>query len=108
MSRYVTDVKTSKSTGEVEQTVSEYLLREGFKKATYKSEEVWKKGQGLLIGQQFIKATPTDGQVHIEAWCQYAILPGVGVGEMGTEGTFNAAAKRNLKKRTVQLEQLLS
>ncbi len=107
MSRYVNDVPTSMSPDEVERTVSGYLGREGFERTRRGSEEVWKKGMGLIMGPQFIRADRVDGKVHIEAWTTVALLPGVYVGEMGTRGVVGFTAKRMLRQRIAQLEGVL-
>ena len=107
MSRYVNDITTSKGADEVQRTVSEFLTLEGFQRAGYGPEEVWRKGSGVMMGPQFIKVAPVNGHIHLEAWVKYAILPWVTVGEMGTEGLMNAAPKRKLKARVEKLEQLL-
>jgi hypothetical protein len=103
MSRYINDIPTSRSAEEVERTVSDFLTGEGFHRQQRGYEEVWAKGSGLLVGQQFVKATPVNGHVHIEAW-----IKALYAAEMGTEGVFGAVPKRMLKQRVVELEQLLS
>lgn len=107
MSRYVNDIKTSKSTKEVEDAVNNYMSGEGFGIVDYKGEKVWKKGLGIMIGPQYLKVEPKDGNVHIEGWIQWALLPGVYVGEMGTKGALGAIPKRQLRKRVEQVEELI-
>ena len=106
MSRYVNDIATSKSADEVEHALSDYFADKGFTRQTYKQEDVWKKGHGLLQAPQFVKATPTDNRVHIEAWIKFAPLPGVYVGETGIEAKVLPA--RLLKKRVQEIETLLT
>lgn len=108
MSRYVHDLKTSKSQDEVNRITSDYLSREGFKQVDYEGEMVWKKGTGLALGPQFLKIIPSEGKVHIEAWIKFAILPGVFLGEMDTEGFVGGAPKRRLKKRVMAIENSLN
>jgi hypothetical protein len=108
MSRYVRDIQTSKSPAEVEVAVTSYLHREGFTQERYKGEEVWEKGIGLMLGPQFVKVTPEDGNVHLEAWIKGVLLPGLYVGEMGTEGLMGAIPKRKLKERVAELESLIA
>lgn len=108
MSRYVNDIKTSKSPEEVCMIAEDYLSGEGFKKVDYQGEEVWKKGTGLALGPQFLKLIPGEGKVHVEAWIKFAILPGVFLGEMDTEGFVGAAPKRKLRKRVMAIENSLN
>ena len=108
MSRYVNDIKTRKSKGEVNRFIGEYLRNEGFKMVDYEGEQIWKKGTGLALGPQFMKVISSPGKVHIEAWIKFAILPGVFLGEMDTEGVFGAAPKRKLKKRVMAVERSLN
>ena len=61
-------------------------------------ETIWKKGHGVMTAPKFLKVGFLNGQVHIEAWLKYPILPGVYVGEMGTTGFFAAVPKASLKK----------
>lgn len=72
-----------------------------------KGEDVWEKGVGLLLGPQFIKVAPEDGHLHLEAWVKGVLLPGLYVGEMGTEGLMGAFPKRQLKQRVTELENLI-
>ena len=104
MSRYMSDIRTAKDAREVERTVSEYLGHEGFART---HEGVWQKGHGLLVAPQFVRVTPDEGRVHVEAWLKFALLPGVYVGEMGTKGILGAAMKRRMRTRISQLEHLL-
>jgi hypothetical protein len=108
LSRYVNDIATSKSDEEVERVSLEYLAREGFEKTTYGHETAWKKGHGLLAGPQYVKTAAADGRVHIEAWIKFALLPGVYVGETGTEGKAAAIPKRKLRQRVEEIEKLVS
>lgn len=86
--------------------VAEYLSSEGFEPTEWDTYggEVWKKGHGVMLAPQYIHVTVVPGRVHLEAWCRYALLPGVYVGEMGLTGMFGAAAKNALKKRVMQIE----
>lgn len=105
MSRYVHDLETHKAKDEVTKITEEYLEKEGFKKTTYKGEECWKKGMGVLTGPQYVKVEPAEGKVHIEGWIQFAVLPGVYVGEMDTSGALAIIPKRKLKGRIEELEK---
>lgn len=108
MSRYVNEIKTRKSKEEINRITGEFLTREGFKMMDYDGEKVWKKGTGLALGPQFMKVMPGPGKVHVEAWIKFAILPGVFLGEMDTEGLVGGAPKRRLKKRVLAIEQSLN
>lgn len=107
MAREVIDMTTSKNAAEVDALVSTYMTDEGFRRTAYGQEEAWKKGHGFSM-PQFLTARVADGNVHIEAWLKYPILPGVYVGgELGMTGKMGFAMKKKLKDRVEHLEQIL-
>ncbi len=106
MSRYVNDIKTAKQPDTVMEIVTSFMRREGFELVDYEEGKAWKKGHGF-IAPQYIRAEAAVGTVHIEAWIRFALLPGVYMGEMGTEGSFGALPKSRLRARLGQLEELL-
>lgn len=108
MSRFVTDFTANRPDDQIRQVVTSYLTQEGFTYTTYKGEEVWKKGVGLLAAPQFLKVNFQNSQVHIEAWIKYALLPGVYVGEMGLSGFVAVAVKKPLKARVDALTGILT
>ena len=108
MSRYMRDVITAKDTDEVRRLADELLAGQGFRQVNYGSETVWKKGHGLALGPQYSKVEPGEGKVHIEAWVRIAVLPGLYMGEMGTDGFIGAIPKRRLKTRVLEVVRSLS
>lgn len=98
MARFVTNITINKPDDMIRFIVEDYLTKEGFALKNRDGEMVWKKGTGLLTAPKFIKIGFLNGQVHIEAWIKFAILPGVYAGEMGTTGVFYAVPKASLKK----------
>jgi len=107
MGRYTNDLKTSTSVEQALADVEMYLTSEGFRQVQYKGAQVWKKGLGLMIGPQFIILEPKEGNIHLEAWIKFALLPGVYLGEMGVEGTLAMIPKKKLKKRVLAIEELV-
>lgn len=108
MSRDSIEMRTSMSRDQAWQVISTYLGSEGFKYIEEKGDAVWRKGAGLATIPQFIKAIPTDGSVHIEAWlAQVSWVPGVYTGEQGLDGAWGFALKSALKKRLAALEAAL-
>lgn len=108
MARFVADMPTGKPDDMVQFIVQDYLTKEGFKQILYKkTEQVWKKGNGLLTAPQYIKVLTNQGNVHLEAWMRYVILPGVYVGEMDLSGGWGFAVKALLKNRVDALARLL-
>jgi hypothetical protein len=109
MSRYANDIATSQRSDEVEKRVSNYLIDKGFERTTVRCEQVWRKGTGWFLWPQLIKVTPIEGGAHLEAWCTFALLPGVYIGETGTTSKlgFGFAVKKTLRKRVDDLERLL-
>ena len=107
MARFVANMPTGKPDDMVRFIAEDYLNKEGFKQITYKNEVVWKKGNGLVTGPQFIKLETMNGNVHLEAWIKTALLPGVYVGEMGVDGAYGVVLKQALKGRVDTLARLL-
>lgn len=108
MARYQNQISSPKSQAELESIVSQFMEAEGFKPAAFKGENVWKKGSGILVAPQYLKTTIADGKVNLEAFVQFAILPGVFVGEYGIDGLFLAVPKKLLKNRVQKLEAALT
>lgn len=107
MSRYASELRTGMSRDQAWQVISGYLGEQGFKYLDEKGEPVWRKG-GVAAIPQFVKAVPSDGAVHLEAWlAQVSLLPGVYSGEQDMEGMWGAAIKSQLKKRVAELEKRL-
>ena len=106
MSRYINDIDTTKQPDTVNEITDSFMRREGFEKTDYDGSKVWKKGHGFIAPQYIIVKAAAD-TIHIEAWIKFALLPGVYMGEMGTEGVFGALPKRHLRARLEQLEELL-
>lgn len=106
MGRYVKDVDTTKNADDIKAAVESYLVAEGFENAQYNGQQCWKKGHGF-IAPQYVMFEVTEGIVHLEGWIRFALLPGVYMGEMGTEGALGALPKRKLKVRMQELEKLL-
>ena len=107
MARFTTDFQVNTADETIHYIVNDYLTREGFLYTNYNGEDVWKKGKGLMTAPQFIKVQYQNGQVHLEAWLKYAILPGVYCGEMGLTGFMGFAVKETLTARVNTLIQAL-
>lgn len=97
MSRYIVDMNTGKPDDFIRFVSEDYFVKEGFKQELRDGEVIWRKGSGWLTAPQFIKLLYQNGQVHLEAWLKYPVLPGVFVGEMGVTGFFAAIPKGMLK-----------
>ncbi|EEG31365.1 hypothetical protein CLOSTMETH_01002 [[Clostridium] methylpentosum DSM 5476] len=98
MARFVTNIAINKPDDMIRFIIEDYLTKEGYKLQNRDGETIWKKGHGVMTAPKFLKVGFLNGQVHIEAWLKYPILPGVYVGEMGTTGFFAAVPKASLKK----------
>lgn len=108
MARYVRDLVTSLGRAEAKSVISSYLSGVGFAYGSERGEAVWRKGSGTLSAPQFVKAEPTDGRVHIEAWVPaFAFLPGTYAGEQALGGFYGWAIKAALRARVTELEALL-
>ena len=108
MPRYVSEFQTTVPAQFTFDAFNQYLASEGYDYTNYKGEQVFKKGKGLATGPTFVKLFITDDLiVRIEAWCKFAILPGVYAGEMALDGAMGIAVKKPLKERVIYLENML-
>lgn len=105
--RFVAEFQVNQSEEFVGFILTDFFAKEGFQMTDYNGERVWKKGIGMLAAPQFIKVSYYAGQIHLEAWLKFAILPGVYCGEMGLDGFWGFAIKEQLKSRVMTLIQLL-
>lgn len=105
--RFVTDFAVPHQADLIQFVAEDFFAKEGFTLIDYKGEMVWKKGIGMLSAPQYIKLNYQDGQVHLEAWLKYALLPGVYCGEMGLDGFWGFAIKDMLRKKVNTLMALL-
>ena len=108
MARYISEFQTHVPAQFTFDAFNQFLASEGYEYTNYKNEPVFKKGKGLATGPTFVKLLISDDLiVHIEAWCKFAVLPGVYAGEMDLEGAVGIAVKKPLKDRIIFLENML-
>ena len=107
MARYTKELPINKSPEQFQAIENQFFAQEGFKQVTYKGEQVWKKGMGLMIGPQYIALKNSSGVVRVEAWIKFSLLPGIYLGELGLDGFVGAIPKSLLKAKVSRLEQLL-
>lgn len=108
MARYINNFPTQLPPDRVYEVVAAIMKAEGFKLTTYKGEQVWKKGSGIMTQPQFVAAVFHDSMITVQAWIKIALLPGVYVGEMGLKGVYGLALKKLLKSRVERLETALA
>lgn len=108
MARYIRDFQTTASPQTLHAAVSQYLTAEGYEYLTFDGENVFQKGQGFLASPTFFKFSYFGNSVRMETWMKYAMLPGVFLGELGTDGFVGCAAKGPWKKRIKNVEGILS
>jgi hypothetical protein len=105
MSRYQNAIATRRSPQELFQIIGGYLTQQGFR-VVDQQQNVWQKGMGLMLGPQFVRFEAHPGQLRLEAWIKFALLPGVYLGEMGIHGWFAFIPKMQLKSRVQEIERL--
>jgi hypothetical protein len=105
MSRYINTISTNRKPEKLQRDIVAYLEESGFQLVDAELN-VWQKGMGLLTGPQFVQFEVRDGELHLEAWIKFALLPGVYLGEMGTDGFFAFIPKSQLKSRVQDIEHL--
>lgn len=84
----------------IAEKTTEYLLAQGFKSVQYKGDTYYKKNGTWIDPPQYIKFGFKTGEMNIEAFIKFPLMPGVGVGEMGIEGSF-CEVKKTLLVRSV-------
>jgi len=107
MSRYCHDFPTNKDSKQIGKITDTYLISEGFRYTSYNGEQVWQKGDGIMVAPQFIKVMTMPGFARVEAWIKFSVFPGVFVNEMDLEGAVGIAVKKFLKDRVRTLEYRL-
>lgn len=106
MSRYQNTVQTPFTPEQLHPAIEQFMQNEGFKPYPRKGEALYKKG-GAFVSPQILKVTVYQGQVTVEAFLKYALLPGVYVGEMDLNGFYGVAIKSILASRVVKLEKMI-
>ena len=107
MARYIRDLPVSiPAEGALNQMIHPYLISEGYEYMTYKGENVYKKGKGLLCAPSFFKFTMMGTYIRMETWMKFALLPGVYVGEINTTGVMACAVKGPWKQRITYIENM--
>ena len=107
MSRYRNQLPTRLPPDQVHQKLANYLTLQGFRLVD-PPQTVWQKGAGLMFNPQFIRYESHPGQLVLEAWIKFAILPGVYLGEMGIDGLFLFIPKKMLKGKVQEIERMLA
>ena len=105
MARFVTDVPTGYTPQEVNTILSQFAQAEKFEYVNFRGENVFKKGSGWFTVPQCMKVDIYDGVVHIEAWIQNLLIPGVYLNEMDFDGYYGWIIKeafKNLLNRLIQ------
>lgn len=108
MARYINEIKFNGNSNETFVKIHTNLLSQGFEYINYDGENVFKKGQGVLVAPTFLKVSFLNGIARVEAWIKVAILPGVYLGEYGMTGFVGMAAKGTMKKAVSHVETILN
>ena len=88
-------------------TIGKFLISEGYTYKVKNNEGFFQKGNGILTGPTFIKIQPSQGQMMVQAWMKYALLPGVYFGEIDLASPIGYAVKGPLKNRVSYIENLI-
>jgi len=106
MARYRNQLPTRHPPDQVHQHLANYLTSQGFRLVD-PQQNVWQKGMGLMLGPQFVRYESHPGQLLLEAWIKFALLPGVYLGEMGIDGVFAFIPKKMLKGKVQEIERMV-
>ncbi len=107
MSRYIRDFHGNINPEVLFNEINMYMLREGYTYMTYKGENLYKKGTGMMSAPTFLKVTITNTSARVEAFIKTAIVPGVYVGESGLDSFYGALPKSVLKTRVEVVETVI-
>ena len=107
MPRYVSEFSMVYDANGLFAAVEQYLRSEGYEYTQFERENVFKKGMGLATGPTFFRFFVHNGNLRLEAWLKFAILPGVYAGEMDLEGVMGCAMKAVLRGRVQHIENMI-
>lgn len=107
MSRFIKRYTCNGNSGSYMNFINQFFLSNGFVYKNYHGEDVYQKGNGLMVGPKFVKIIPMGDIIRVEAWVKFAILPGVYSGEMDLKGTVGVATKKPLKTIMTDFENQL-
>lgn len=96
MSRFITDVHSSKPELEIDSIIRRFAKNERFKLKKYKGKPVYKNGVGFLTAAKFMLIERRGTTVHIEAWVK-------AMGEQNLEGAVAVIPKKQLKGKVNKL-----
>lgn len=107
MGRTIRDFQVTVPPETIFQEIQQYLTAEGYTFTQFQNENLFKKGNGILMGPTFIKVSWMNYSMRLEAWMKMAILPFVFVGENDLESFVGAAVKGPLKDRFAHIEDII-
>ncbi len=81
----------------VKESLSKYLIEQGYQLTTRKKESIWKKGMGLLTAPEIFKFYTEDDKVCIDSWVPFALFPGVYIGESGLDNNAAIIVKKPMR-----------
>lgn len=100
MSRFTTDISSSRHETEIDSIIQRFVKKEGFKLKKYKGGKAYKSGTGFLTAAKFIIIERQGTRVHIEAWVK-------AMGEQDLDGVVAVIPKKSLKGKVEKLTAAL-
>lgn len=107
MARYVRDIVLNQPNDFVAYIMNDFLNKEGYRLVTFKGEQVYRSGGGMVEMSKFLIWRYVNGVFHIEAWVRTLWIPGVYGGENEMKGFYGAVPKKLFRDSLSELEQLL-
>jgi hypothetical protein len=107
MARYISILPMNRDPEISFSAIHQHLSLEGYKYKSYHGEDVFQKGNGIVMAPTFIKVTYLEYAVRLEAWMKYAIVPGVYMSEIGLNSVVGTAVKGSMRKNIGWIEQYL-
>ena len=102
MARTTIKLKVNYDEAYVTNMVNSVLLREKYKFKTLRGENVWSKGDGIILKQSCFLYWFKDGDLFVQAW----IYDGL-TGESTVDGVIGLAVKKKMKSILAEIEKLV-
>ncbi len=103
MARVIKKIKLTRSVDETVRIVENILTRHKYKNKLFKGENIWSKGDGVIIVMSCFAFSFSEDEIIIQAWIRDAVT-----GESDLEGFKAIAVKRKAKAILNEIENSLS
>lgn len=99
MARTIVEITLKHDIDHTLNVIKEILLKNKYENKIVKGEDVWVKGDGVLLLMQCFGYTFTENSIVLQGWTRDAIL-----GESNLDGFMGMAIKKGMKKIIKEIE----